>query len=81
MAARWEVTRAARQLQISRQALYRRMEAIPELRTAADISSAEITSTYHECDGDLEQAALLLQVSSTALRRRWRAMDLLPDGW
>ncbi len=81
LAARWEVTRAARQLQISRQALYRRMEAIPELRTAADISSAEITSTYHECDGDLEQAALLLQVSSTALRRRWRAMDLLPDGW
>lgn len=76
MAARWEISKAARALQISRQALYRRMEAIPDLRTAADIPSAEITATFYECDGDLEQAALRLQVSRTALKRRWRAMDL-----
>ncbi len=81
LAARWEVSRAARELQISRQALYRRMESIPQLRTATDIPSAEITSAYYACEGDLEQAALQLQVSRTALRRRWRAMDLLPGGW
>ncbi len=80
-AARWEVSRAARELQISRQALYRRMESIPGLRTAAEIPGAEITSIYRECDGDLDQAALRLEVSRAALMRRWRAMDLLPGGW
>ena len=29
----------------------------------------------------LEQAALRLQVSRAALKRRWRAMDLLNVGW
>jgi two-component system nitrogen regulation response regulator GlnG len=81
LAARWEVAKAARELRISRQALYRRMEAIPELRTAADIPSAEITSAYYACEGDLERAALQLQVSRTALRRRWRALDLPAGGW
>jgi two-component system nitrogen regulation response regulator GlnG len=78
LAARWEVSRAARELQISRQALYRRIASIPELRTAADIPGAEIESAFHECGGDLDQAALRLQVSRAALQRRWRAMDLLP---
>lgn len=81
LAARWEVAKAARELRISRQALYRRMEAIPQLRTAADIPSAEITSAYYACEGDLERAALQLQVSRTALRRRWRALDLPAGGW
>ena len=80
-AARWEVSRAARELQISRQALYRRMESIPGLRTAAEIPGAEIASIYHECEGDLDKAALRLEVSRAALMRRWRAMDLLPGGW
>ena len=76
LAARWEVSRAARALDISRQALYRRIEAIPELRTAAEIPLREIESAYYDCKGDLQQAALRLQVSETALKRRWRALDL-----
>ncbi len=81
LAARWEVSRAARELEISRQALYRRIESIPDLRTAADIPAPEVESAFFECKGDLEQAALRLQVSQAALRRRWRALDLLPGGW
>jgi two-component system nitrogen regulation response regulator GlnG len=81
LAARWEISRAARELAMSRQALYRRIEAIPELRIAADIPAAEVESAYRECSGNLEQAALRLQVSRAGLQRRWRAMDLLSDGW
>jgi two-component system nitrogen regulation response regulator GlnG len=80
-AARWEIAEAARELRISRQALYRRIEAIPELRVAADIGGAEIESVYRECKGDIDEAALRLQVSRAALRRRWRAMDLIPGGY
>ena len=75
--ARWEVTRAARSLKISRQALYKRIDAIPELRVAADIPGAEIETVFHECRGDLDDAAARLQVSRTGLRRRLRAMELL----
>lgn len=80
LAARWEVAEAARELQISRQALYRRIENIPGLRVAADITTAEVEVAYHECQGDIDLAAMQLQVSRAALRRRWRAMDLTPGG-
>ena len=80
-AARWEISRAARELSISRQALYRRIESIPELRAAGDIPGSEIESVFLECKGDLQQAALRLQVSKPALKRRWRAMDLIPERW
>jgi hypothetical protein len=48
---------------------------------AADIPGAEIESVYRQCRGDLDEAAIRLQVSRTALRRRWRALDLNPDGY
>ena len=76
LVARWEVARAARALQISRQALYKRIESIPGLRVAADIPVTEVEAVYHQCKGELEEAALRLQVSRTALRRRWRALEL-----
>jgi len=77
-ASRWEISRAARALGISRQALYRRLQSIPQLRVVADIPSTEIETMYHACEGELEQAALQMQVSLAALRRRWRALDLMP---
>lgn len=80
-AARWEISRAARELSISRQALYRRIETIPELRAAGDIPGAEVEAVFFECKGDLEAAAMRLKVSQPALKRRWRAMDLLPERW
>jgi len=81
IAARWEITRAARALQISRQSLYRRIQAIPDLRTAADVPAPEVEAVFYDCKGDIEQAALRLQVSQAALRRRWRAMDLPEGHW
>ena len=78
VASAWEVTRAAQALAISRQALYNRIQEIPGLRVAADIPSTEVETVYHQCDGELDAAADLLQVSRVALRRRWRALDLQP---
>jgi two-component system nitrogen regulation response regulator GlnG len=76
LAARWEVARAARELKISRQSLYKRIARIPDLRVAADIPVAEVEAVYHECKGELREAALRLQVSRTALGRRWRSLEL-----
>ena len=79
--AHWEISRAARELEVSRQALYRRIEAIPELRVVSDIPSAEVEAVYHECKGELELAAARLEVSRTGLVRRWRALELMPDDY
>jgi two-component system nitrogen regulation response regulator GlnG len=75
-AAEWEMSRAARDLNISRQALYRRVGAIPGLRVAAAVPAAEVQAVHRECGGVLEIAARQLRVSAAGLRRRWRAMDL-----
>lgn len=80
-AARWEISRAARELSISRQALYRRLESIPELRAAGDIPGSEVEAAFIECKGDVGEAAMRLKVSQAALKRRWRAMDLMPERW
>jgi len=77
--ARWQISLAARQLQVSRQALYRRIEAIPGLRVAAEIPVREVELVYRECAGELAQAASRLQVSPAGLRRRWRALELVPQ--
>jgi DNA-binding NtrC family response regulator len=79
--AQWEISRAARELAVSRQALYRRIETIPGLRLVADIPSAEVEEIYHECRGELELAAARLQVSRPGLIRRWRALELMPDDY
>ncbi|MEP5764734.1 MAG: sigma 54-interacting transcriptional regulator [Halieaceae bacterium] len=78
MAAQWEISGAARDLQVSRQALYRRIQLTPGLRVTADIPAVEIEAAYHECKGAVDAAAMHLQVSRAALRRRWRAMELIP---
>lgn len=77
--ARWEISRAARKLQISRQALYQRLKSIPQIRIAADVPSAEVEAVYHACHGELDSAATMLQVSRSGLRRRWRALELGPQ--
>jgi two-component system nitrogen regulation response regulator GlnG len=79
--AQFEISRAARELEISRQTLYRRIEAMGDLRVVSDIPSAEIEAVYHECKGASELAAARLQVSRTGLIRRWRALDLIADDY
>jgi two-component system nitrogen regulation response regulator GlnG len=77
--AQWEISRTARKLQISRQALYLRIKSIPQIRIAADIPSAEVEAVYHDCNGELDSAVNILQVSRSGLRRRWRALELEPQ--
>lgn len=76
--ARYEISRSARVLEVSRQALYQRIESIPQMRTAANVPRAEVETVYHDCNGELESAAALLEVSRSGLRRRWRALELEP---
>jgi two-component system nitrogen regulation response regulator GlnG len=76
-AAVWEVAAAARELNVSRPALYKRLERIPTIRLASDIPVAELQEAWHRCGGEVERAVALLEVSRTALQQRWRALDLL----
>jgi two-component system nitrogen regulation response regulator GlnG len=78
LTAHWEISRAARKLDVSRQALYQRLKSIPQIRIAADVPSVEVEAVYHDCNGVLDSAASLLQVSRSGLRRRWRALELEP---
>ena len=72
----WEVSRAARRLNISRQSLYRRIETIPDLQVVADLSADELRRAHRRWVGDPRRAAAALRVSRTALMRRWRALEL-----
>jgi two-component system nitrogen regulation response regulator GlnG len=71
-----EVSRAARRLNISRPALYRRIHSIADLRLVSDISTAEITGVYQQFEADVDAAAEHLGVSRVSLRTRWRALEL-----
>ncbi len=77
--ARHEISRSARVLEVSRQALYQRIKSIPQIRIAANVPMVEVEAVYHDCNGELDCAAALLQVSCSGLRRRWRALELEPQ--
>jgi two-component system nitrogen regulation response regulator GlnG len=72
----YEVAAVARRLGVSRQAVYRRLENSAELRTARDISVAELTGALSAADGNVSQAAMNLCVSRTALVSRIRQLGL-----
>lgn len=61
---------AARQLGISKNALYRLIEQSPTVRKGSDIPREEVLATLARCTGDIEQAAAELQISERALRIR-----------
>lgn len=69
----FEVARTARQLGVSRQAVYRRIEASTRHRLAEQVPLAELQHTLATNSGDLEAAALALRVSASGLRARLRA--------
>ncbi|HEV7671921.1 MAG TPA: sigma 54-interacting transcriptional regulator [Thermoanaerobaculia bacterium] len=79
-AHRFDLQAAATELGISRPSLYERIAAHPTLRTASDLSAAEISAAFAECDGDLDAMVDRLEVSPRALGRRLREMGLLPRG-
>lgn len=67
----YEVAAAARRAGMSRQALYRRLPDMG-LRLAAQVPEAELQQALADSDGDVTAAAMLLRVSTVALRGRLR---------
>lgn len=74
----WCPRPAAKALGISRPALYRLINAHPDLRTASDYGRDEIlTAVAHH--GSIPLAARALKVSAMGLRRRLRVLGLDPE--
>ena len=73
---RWDLKNTAEDLNISRAALYKMIEANPNVRKAGDISVEELTHCYEQCSGDLEMMVSQLQVSKAALKRRIKELAI-----
>lgn len=67
-----EVAATARVLGMSRQAVYRRLEEMPDLRLAADVPRPEIEAALKAAGGDVRRAARALEVSYQGLKTRLR---------
>lgn len=67
---RWDLKNTANSLNISRAALYKMIEANPNVRKAGDISVDELTRCYRQCCGNLDEMVERLKVSKAALKRR-----------
>ncbi len=70
--ANWNVSEAARHLAVSRQALYRRLETLPNQRRAEDIPRQELERALRLADGDVSRAARELRISPAAMQRGLR---------
>jgi len=73
---RWDLKATSEDLRVSRTSLYALIESCPKVRTAADLSSAEIASCHRDCGGNLDAMAERLEVSKRALGRRLRELGL-----
>ncbi len=73
----FEVAATARTLGVSRQSVYRRLQALPDVRLASDIPAQDIQAALAECDDDHRAAARLLEVSANALQARMRGSGAL----
>ncbi len=75
-ASGYEVANVARQLGVSRQAVYRRMAESQRHRLAGQVPLAELEQALAVRNGDASAAALDLKVSSSGLRSRLRDSGL-----
>ncbi len=73
---RWHVRATAEALEISRTNLYRLMKASPSVRAANQLGLEEIEDAVAAADGDLEDVAYQLKVSTLGLKRRMKALGL-----
>jgi two-component system nitrogen regulation response regulator GlnG len=71
----FEAARAAKQLGVSRTAVYRRIEESPRHRLAKEVPRDELQRALAENKGDSTAAAMQLRVSVTSLRARLRRRD------
>jgi len=76
----FEVARTARRLGVSRQAVYRRIEASPRHRLAEQVPLVELQGTMAANGGDVAATALALRVSASGLRARLRAAASVNQG-
>jgi two-component system nitrogen regulation response regulator GlnG len=67
---RFNLRAVAKAFGISRTSLYTRIEASGTLRKATDLDRAEIEAALEAAGGDADEAALQLEVSHQALKRR-----------
>tara|TARA_R110001599_G_scaffold65838_2_gene185878 strand:- start:125715 stop:127286 length:1572 start_codon:yes stop_codon:yes gene_type:complete len=72
----YEVANVARQLGVSRQAVYRRMGESPRHRLAGQVPGQELEKALAQHAGDARAAALDLKVSASGLRSRLRDSSL-----
>ena len=72
----WDLKAAADHLGIPRASIYDVIARSPNVRTAGDLSPAEIERCHRECAGDLDRMAERLEVSRRALRRRVKELGL-----
>ncbi|MEY4576560.1 MAG: hypothetical protein RL701_1263 [Pseudomonadota bacterium] len=70
------IERVARELNMSRSSLHSRIDAIPNLRKAKDLSGDEIEAALERHAGDLASVAHELKVSATGLRLRITSLKL-----
>lgn len=73
---RWDIKLAADALGMSRGALYLWMDKTPGIRKGSELSKEEIESALATHGGNMEEAALSLQVSQRALQRRFNQLGL-----
>lgn len=71
---RYRVLDAARELGISRGAVYKLIDRSPRIRKAGELERSEIQDALDRCAGDLAAMVDLLEVSAPALRRRMRQL-------
>jgi two-component system, NtrC family, nitrogen regulation response regulator GlnG len=74
---RWELKGAAGSLGISRPAIYLLLEKHPGIRTARDLSRAEILECREICGDDLGAMASHLEVSRKGLQQRMKEIGLI----
>ncbi|MEM9598883.1 MAG: sigma 54-interacting transcriptional regulator, partial [Acidobacteriota bacterium] len=74
----YRMRHTAEALGLSRIGLYRRLEASPNVRKAADLLLPEIEDAVAAADGDLGAAALSLRVSLQGLKRQITALRRSP---
>ncbi|HVV83022.1 MAG TPA: sigma 54-interacting transcriptional regulator, partial [Kofleriaceae bacterium] len=72
----WDLKAAADALGIPRSSIYDVIDRCPNIRTAGDLTPAEIERCYQACEGDLDRMAASLEVSRRALQRRVKELGL-----
>lgn len=77
-ANRWHPGATARQLRISRPALYTLIDSCPHTRKAADLGGEEIEQAAARCGGRIAEMVEILEVSQDGLKRQMKKLGLQP---